>query len=71
MRIDPKFVELTANVLEIFVLNTFFQTFHTSNLKILSPVSLGNGTAWMLTGPPVYPADLLSRHPAVPGGGER
>ena len=28
---------------------------------MLSPVYPGNETAWMLTGPPVYPADLLSR----------
>ena len=34
-----------------------------SNLKnTLPPVSPGNETAWILTGPrPVYPADLLSR----------
>ena len=32
-----------------------------SNLKTLSPVYPGNETAWILTGPPVYPADLVSR----------
>ena len=45
-------------------------TIHNSNLfrlslveleNILSPVSPGNETAWILTGPPAYPADLLSR----------
>ena len=39
-----------------------FQTFPMSNLKnTLPPVSPGNETAWILTGPPEYPADLLSR----------
>ena len=41
--------------------NKLFQSFPMSNLKKLSPVSPGNETAWILTGPPEYPADLLSR----------
>ena len=41
--------------------NIFFQTFPMSNLKNTLPVHPGNAIAWMLTGPPVYPADLLSR----------
>ena len=35
---------------------------------ILSAVSPGNETAWILTGPPVYPADLLSRRFRGEGG---
>ena len=41
--------------------NKLFQAFPVSNLKILSPVSPGIETARILTGPPVYTADLLSR----------
>ena len=42
--------------------NKLFQTFPESNLKNTLPrVSPGNETAWILTGPPEYPADQLSR----------
>ena len=38
-----------------------FQIFPMSNSKYTLPVSPRNETAWILTGPPVYPADLASR----------
>ena len=38
-----------------------FQTFPISNLKTLPGIYPGNETASILTRPPVYPADLLSR----------
>ena len=36
-------------------------TFPMSNLNCALPVYPGNGTAWILTRPPVYPTDRLSR----------
>ena len=44
----------------------FFRLSSCQTWKILSPVSPGNETAWILTGPPVYSADLL--YPAVSWG---
>ena len=42
--------------------NIFLQTFPISKLKsTLAPVYPGNETAWILAGPPVDPADLVSR----------
>ena len=42
--------------------NDFFQTFPMSNLQQTLPgMDPGNETAWILTGPPEYPADLVSR----------
>ena len=42
--------------------NNYFSDFPRVELeKIPCPVYTGNETAWILTGPPVYPADLLSR----------
>ena len=47
---------------------TFSDFPHVELEKMLSSVSPGNETAWMLTRPPVYPADL--NYPAVSGGEE-
>ena len=42
--------------------NKLYQTFPMSNLKNTLPgIPTGNETAWILTDPPVYPADLLFR----------
>ena len=46
-----------------------FQIFPMSNLTILSPVSPGNETAWILTCPPVYPSALLLYPGFREGGG--
>ena len=44
------------------IIINFSQDFaHVELAKKLSPVSPGNETAWILTGLPVYPADLLAR----------
>ena len=46
----------------------FFRLPHVELDKILSLVSPGNETARILTRPPVYPADLLSRRFREGGG---
>ena len=43
------------------LLQTFPIVSNLKNRKSISPVYPGNEIAWILTGLPVYPADLLSR----------